>query len=126
MLENLINQLLAEEKEEGLGKKFLEASETVLEALISTRAAMVVSLHSSLGKPGVKKHRACLLGPSLWPATSPNQLRSVSKPAGAASAGTLAAPMSCQVDRAHAGCAVSNTPEIQEKKCIVIRGNESQ
>lgn len=77
MLENSINQLLAEEKEEGLGKKFPEASETVLEALTSTRAAMVVSLHSSLGKPGVKKHRACLLGPSLWPATSPNQLRKV-------------------------------------------------
>lgn len=70
MLENLIHQLLAEEKEEGLGKKFPEAFETVLEALTCTRAAMAVGLHSSLEKPGVKKHRACLLGPSLWPATS--------------------------------------------------------
>lgn len=62
MLENSINQLLAEEKEEGLGKKFPEASETVLEALTSTRAAMVVSLHSSHGKPGSRSTELACLG----------------------------------------------------------------
>lgn len=109
MLENWTNQLLAE-KEQGLGKKFPEAFETVLEALTCTWAPMAVSLHSSLGKPGVKKHRAFLLRPSVWPATSPTQLRKVClKPAGAASAGTLAAPMPCQMNRAHAACAKSQT-----------------
>lgn len=72
MLENLINQLLAEEKEEGLGKKFLEAFETS-----SVRGpGLHMGSHSGQfarlpWEAGVKKHRAFLLGPSLWPATIP-------------------------------------------------------
>lgn len=67
MLENLTNQLLAE-KEEGIGKKFLEASETV------RGSDLHMGSHGSQStqppwEPGVKKHRACLLGPSLWPAS---------------------------------------------------------
>lgn len=61
MLENLTNQLLAE-KEEGIGKKFLEASETVLEALTCTWAAMAVSLHSPLGSQGSRSTELACLG----------------------------------------------------------------
>lgn len=101
MLENLVNQVI------GKGARAPEALETRRVRASARRVRSPrVSVHSSPGKPEVRKQRAVPLSQVPQTQTISTQLRKVcfQSMRTAGFKGILVVPMSCQVGRARAGC----------------------